>query len=658
MTVLQASFPGGGHKEGWIMGNACHQQSDGQVPVCVVTDLEGNILLSSQPTETSRWIITRARVNITRFWSASTAFIKCACELTDPTEPLPPLTFTEPYRPKFYPSPNEDTEVPYDLSQEENRTEKFPLGQMDEICVYLGYKDQLDDAIIPSDLGYRLLRVFVGCIDTVIEAFSPNDGASYSISCRDRMKYLMDSLASFNGAESEVLNNDIAGGKMSRKDVILAIARRAVGDLRGSAECGIVNCGAYIKDSLQSQGIDYTEGYDGFKNYKRIKEKITGTIGDKTLQENVYFLGGKTKDYFFEISVFPKFHIITGRMPYSNGSDLQNNYVVTERVPLEYIKQMSNLEPVMTEVFVDHRTGDFWYCPRGIDSSGLSDSSRMYRTYFNRICPAGVSKLYSAGNNSNGVQDKDLDVVHPCQMLILYREEQSILNWRSNIIVSKSNGDSSGEAMALHLRVRPPKFKDRAFPCTYYHVADPSINSSAEMVGVALAHARNVGKEVRAATAHLVGDPSLTPGEAIQILGNVPKNTIKSTSPQEMLDNAIEDRNNFTDYYNSYINLSIKLGEQIKQDPGTEVRPIDVGKDYVQVDGGTTITPSNSGGTNTQSMCNTSAGATPDAGSQPNNQLINFKEDPPTIWRLEGLIHRFNDGKPGYYTEIALVSPF
>ena len=690
MVVLQANFPGQNGQE-WILGDRCHQQSDGQVPVCVVTDLKGKVLLSSQATEGSRWMITRARVNITRFWSASTAFIKCACELTDPTEPLPPLTFIEPYRPSLTDTnfPNDDDD-PADLAGKSGRKERYPLGQMDEICVYMGYKDQLDEVISTEDLGSRLLRVFVGSIDFVIEAFSTNDGASYSINCRDRMKYLMDSVASFNGAESERIFSDVStnlDNKLSRKDVILAIARRAVGDLRGSAECGIVNCGAYIRDSLQSQAIDNTDSYDAFKNYKPGKQKITQKVKkekdgvEQDVTEEVYFLGGQTTTDLAQVSVFPKFHIITGRMPYSNGSDLQTNFVVTERVPLEYIKQMSTLEPVMSEVFVDHRTGDFWYCPRGTDSTGLSDSKRMYRTYFNRICPDGVSDLYSsiASSTSNDNSDnKEIVVtadnntpneVHPCQMLILYREEQSTLNWRSNIIVSKSNGDSSGESMTLHLRVRPPKLEGRAFPCTYYNLADPSISSSAEMVAVALAHARNVGKEVRSATAHLVGDPSLTPGEAIQILGSVPKNTVRPTTPAEMLANAITDRDNFTTYYTDYEKLAIELSEQIKSSSTTNVEPVEVGKSHVQLENGkTTMTPSNSGGSNTQSMCNinpaaaaattTTTTTTSQEAEEPNNQKITFREDPSTIWRLDGLIHRFNDGKLGFYTEIALITPF
>lgn len=341
-------------------------------------------------------------------------------------------------------------------------------------------------------------------------------------------------------------------------------------------------------------------------------------------------------------------------MPYSNSSDLQSNYVVTERVPLEYIKQMSNLETVMTEVFVDHRTGDFWYCPRGTDVTGLNDSTRMFRTYFNRICPDGVSTLYSTGSDTNNA----FNGVHPCQMLILYREEQSTINWRSNIIVSKSNGDDSGEAMTLHLRVVPPRFEGRAFPCTYYTVNDPSINSSAEMVGVALAHARNVGKEVRAATAHLIGDPSLTPGEAIQIVGSMPKNSISSLTNKEVLDNAIKDRENFIEYYNAYLDLAVSLNSQVKQSTDTGVQQVNIDSGYITAESGTSITPSNSGGTNTESMCNITPSTNAEDSPKPNNEKITFKEDPSTIWRLEGLIHRFNDGKPGFYTEIALVSPF
>ena len=686
MAVIQASFPGKTKDKEWVLGDSCHQQLNAQVPVLVVTDLKGVILISSQATDNSSWVVSRARVNISRFWTASTAFIKCSINLTNPEDCLPPLTFVEPFRPVKNPQAK-DGAVPEDLKTK-SRGRQFPLGQGDEICIYIGYKNYLGESITDSDLGTRLLRVYIGCIDTVIDSTSTNDGFSYSIECRDRMKYLMDSLSSFNSAESESLVSDIGkNGQVSRKDVIMAIARRAVGDLRNGISCDAANCGFYIRDedrtkTTNSQDISFSSGYDGFRNYQ---------VQDEN--SKITFLGGKTTDKLADISFFPKFNIITGRMPFSNGSDLQMNYVVTERVAVEYIKYLSLQEPVMTEVFCDHRTGDYWYCPRGVDTSGLNDPKRFYRTYFNRIAPAGVSELYGVRSDVDRTRDvstsidsalpsitsADPDIellvigakelpnsapeeVHACQKLILFREEQSTLSWRSNIIVTKSNAASGGEAMSIHLRVIPPRFKGRAFPCSYYTVIDPSINSSAELVGVALAYARSKGKEVRAATAHMIGDPSLTPGEAIQILGAAPKNSIQVPNHKELLDSAVADKKNFVTYYGQYQDLAVRLADQVKDSKGTTPESVSLPNDYVQSSGtGNTLTPNSSGATNTQIMCDFPL---PDENGKtseqqlPQNDLVAFKDDPETIWRLEGLIHRFNDGTPGYYTEVGLITPF
>lgn len=674
MAVIQANFPGKTKDNSWVLGDSCHQQANAQVPVLVVTDLTGVILISSEATDNSSWVISRARVNISRFWTASTAFIKCSINLTNPDDCLPPLTFVEPYRPvKNSQADDKDNNRPKDLKTKTDRRQ-FPLGQGDEICIYIGYKNYLGESITDADLGTRLLRVFIGSIDTVIDSTSTNDGFSYSIECRDRMKYLMDSLSSFNSAESESLVSDIGkDGQIPRKDVIMAIAKRAVGDLRNTTSCNAANCGFYIrKEENNTQDVSFSSGYDGFRNYQ---------VQDEN--SNITFLGGKTTDKLDDISFFPKFNIITGRMPFSNGSDLQMNYVVTERVAVEYIKYLSLQEPVMTEVFCDHRTGDYWYCPRGVDTSGLNDPKRFYRTYFNRIAPEGVSELYSERSKvdrstvNNTEEGVDIDVqaaedplpapeeVHACQKLILFREEQSTLSWRSNIIVTKSNAASGGEAMSIHLRVVPPRFEGRAFPCSYYTVVDPSINSSAELVGVALAYAKSKGKEVRAATAHMIGDPSLTPGEAIQILGAAPKNSIKVPTHKELLDSAITDKKNFVAYYGMYQDFALSLAQQVQDSKGTTPEPVSLSNDYATVatsEGGTAknnLIPSSPGSTNTQIMCDFPM---PDeSGSQsqlPLNDQVIFKDDPETIWRVEGLIHRFNDGTPGYYTELGLITPF
>ena len=124
MAVIQASFPGKTKDKEWVLGDSCHQQLNAQVPVLVVTDLKGVILISSQATDNSSWVVSRARVNISRFWTASTAFIKCSINLTNPDDCLPPLTFVEPFRPVKNPQAK-DGAVPEDLKTK-SRGRQFP----------------------------------------------------------------------------------------------------------------------------------------------------------------------------------------------------------------------------------------------------------------------------------------------------------------------------------------------------------------------------------------------------------------------------------------------------------------------------------------------------------------------------------------------------
>lgn len=73
------------------LGDKCHQQQAAMFPVMCVTDLQNKVLISNFPTQDSRWVITKGRVNITTYWDSSTAYFQCALPLLDMTEDVPPL---------------------------------------------------------------------------------------------------------------------------------------------------------------------------------------------------------------------------------------------------------------------------------------------------------------------------------------------------------------------------------------------------------------------------------------------------------------------------------------------------------------------------------------------------------------------------------------
>lgn len=188
------------------------------VPACVVTDIKTEkILASSAPffkqnsQEESSWVLSGAKVVITRFWSSSTAYFSLVCDLMDP-EQLTPA-------------------IPQDL-----RVEK-------EICIYMGYLDH-PRAVTFQDLATssvknsfpRLYRVYVGVIEVIATTMTGTGGCTVSFQCRDRMKWLMDSHTTFNPtAEGILIEKNVPKGP-KRSDLILAVARRGIGVIDPSEE--------------------------------------------------------------------------------------------------------------------------------------------------------------------------------------------------------------------------------------------------------------------------------------------------------------------------------------------------------------------------------------------------------------------------------------
>jgi hypothetical protein len=89
MTVqtetYKAHFPG--KKEdgkSWVLGDDCHMQKNGMIPICVIVkpDVEGTLFNNLSKSLTTNWVVNKVRVTVTRFWSASTAFINLVCDPT------------------------------------------------------------------------------------------------------------------------------------------------------------------------------------------------------------------------------------------------------------------------------------------------------------------------------------------------------------------------------------------------------------------------------------------------------------------------------------------------------------------------------------------------------------------------------------------------
>lgn len=731
------------------MGANCHQRQQGQFPAAVLTDIFGNILLSSYESRNNKWIIRSARPTITRFWSASTLYITCVCNRTDVSSPAPPLPNV--LHAQFIDSPGvsaeeeppasldeieeggltgavEDdiTNVAEDLgfieegeadtpsdtpageTDEENvepeegatpepsdvpAGEFFtaPLNKGDEIMLYLGMLPELRP-VLQSDLEdeNRLLRVFIGIVDTISVSDTANGGTTLTIQARDRMRYLMDSLVTYNSSEDfvEIIGLDPEENeddKATRSSVILQVARRSVGQITAkngtTPVCSRPTCGMRIDEGTiydienmfsegTFEGITPNIFYEGNYSYtarwtervrldgsmqrqnrsrttetvdkeevlssteqltpEQVREKLNiDPAGDDGIGRNSVIevsessqqgIGGSVVNYPMP-SYYPKFHIATGRIGFPDEK-FGRNFSLVDRVPLEYIKYLASQEIYPTEVFCDHRTGDFYYTPRANDTNGLFDPQRFYRTYYNRIVPAGHYPDHA-------------------QMLVSFREESSMVNFRSNIIVSNvesgPGGSDSSEAIQVHLKVVPKWLENKRFACTFYNFTDPTITNTAEAAIIALQVARTVSKETRAAVAVILGDPSIVPGEVVQVIGS---SLYPEDFDPEVLKKQVDE---FVEYNRLYNQTYVDYQEIIHDTSEGNVEDIT----NLNVAGGDPVNISNQADKdNAALMCGDNA-----------SKLV-FKEEPRSLWRVEAVIHHYNEGAAGFSTELALISPF
>lgn len=728
------------------LGAACHMRQNGQVPVAAITDIQGNIIFRNYESQLTKWVIRKLRTQVTRFWQASTAYIVLTTGNTDLEKgfsPLPTLGFNA-----RYPGSIQTLEL------------------NDEICIWLGYLDSLRP-VTDADLEEnRLLRVFVGVAETISATGTAKTGASLTIQCRDRMKYLMDSLTSYNSIEDLELTSGVETaeeGVVKRSTVIISLARRAMGHITGSSGDGDICpgpvCGktvdegiihdlqevatgaavaqAISPDVLYGNNIEstvkvkLTYDYSTFtklqKQHRKYQNQRTANarnvtvspdsndalrrsvLGDAEVEnqasgiENTLDIlpGVEGTTYSREIEVtvntsdprttpadiaaqatakareqdkfaddatavsspvtaeegsqerslrslttnvelpteMPKFHIVVGRRAYEQ-SDWGTSFSMVERRPLEYIKTLAAQEIAPTEVFQDHRSGDYYFTPRANDPTGLGDPAKFYRTYFWRAYPSGARP-------------------DQCQMLTTWKDERSTIGFRSNIVVTTIQAMGNDEqGITVHLKVVPKWLVGKKFACTYYTVSDPSIRSTNEAAVLAHKFARVNSKEVRGGQAEMLGDPSLCPGEVIQVIGSPSHQLL--TSDNNLDKTAYEEeRSLFKDYNQAYNDQYAAFANAVKDaDSGKESSSID----EIQVAGEPmSVNMQNiSGAEHGAAMCNL-GGNIPEqatASDSKNTAALTYPEEPRSIFRIQAVMHRFNDRTAGFFTEVYVISPF
>jgi hypothetical protein len=510
----------------------------------------------------------------------------------------------------------------------------FPLDKLDiekEVCLWIGYLNQFRP-VTQSDLGTSLLRVFVGVIENVQDTQSVHGGYTVTLQLRDRMKYLMDTSVTYNPAVDEN-----SGDMPYRSDLILEIAQRGIGQVEANTKpTGQQVDDPTISCSLCGKSILWDKEY--LYDLARAEKGDQGTLNlDGIPPANVWYQKGgplpaTTRTTSLQVPENPSFRIFTTRA----AINLQQspNFLVNQQVPIDVLKFLASQEVYPTEVFQDHRDGNFYYSPRANDATGLSDPKRFFRTYFFNVTPPN-------GNLVGGYNMSPPDVN---QMLMAFRSERSSIGLKTNFWVHKNAPAAQGGAQddwTLHLRVRPQALANTNYACKFARIYDPTITTAEEAAVVALNAARILAKETRAATAIVLGDPSITPGEVVQVIGS-------AILPQYGLQGANQDRQQFLDFDARYnTNLKTYAEESLKN----------AGASGDVQQGAEVTLPLYDGSSVTMKIAGSDQ-KNPDALICNAASQMNPLSDPPTLYRVEAIIHRFNVENQGFQTELALSTPF
>lgn len=639
------------------LGDKCHYslRRNCTQMAAAITDLEGNILFTNVETEKSNgWVLTGVKTYKTRFWAAGSATLVFGVKDHNLVSTLP----------KF----------PRELSSER------------QFCVFLGWIDSPRPISKRDLLEGNLIRDFVGVVDTVQFSGTGEGGATVKIEARDRMKWLLDSEIYYITSDSIQKGGESTKG---RSTILMDIAKRAIGVFDEEvAQAGEEETLEDIEEEDESESDedepeeegDELEEKENDKTLTRVEriqqdsreaqeerqeeddkdrvacntsgcgitirrpsdpKYIVDVILDADLPDtDVWYkdggpLQGLSSKSELRISQSPEFRIYTTRTV-GDGEAQDNNFLINQQYPIEMIRFLSFQEVYPTEVFCNHRDGHLYYVPRSVDSTALpkgdgtdGDPKRFNRTYYYKL-----GKVQS-------------DVINPNQELINFREERSTLATKTNFLVEQVGaGDLNATEFFYHLRAVPHELSDSpGFACKFQRIKDPSIEKDAEAAMVALAAARRTARETRVGMITTIGDPSFAPGEVVQIFGSpfLEEGGIKQ---KEI------DRSKFFDFNEERWNKMIKIYAELAKDEGQQFEDserVPLVEEDLEIEFNKS--------TETE-VANYLCQGVSKIKKKGGNEQTTFGEEPPTIFRVEAIVQKFQLGSSGFSTEIALVSPF
>jgi hypothetical protein len=519
---------------------------------------EPNSNLSTPPnTEgdltTLEWVVRSITINLVRDWSASTFEVVLTCSLPDkPNLQIPRLPDVSFYR---------KGEYPY-------------LDKEDEIRIYMGYIDSPQTPITADLLDWHpftvgqnisdpkkpLCPVFWGFIDK-IDFVGDRAGAQLVISGRDRCRIFQDTrVISLRSLERSVLEQKDEEGKVvpaiqgARSTILLDIARAAAGQSSDQNQFQLYEESdkkywKYIIGTQEEEGgilslppEDYSYGFSkasgGFTprvpNPQEPSSQISGGFTPRvpnpqepSSQIDV-LTDAMAPEKILEYATrkvnsrgYVRFHRWVFRPPIvTRGRNAI--YQVFNRVPIDIVNYLAANEERPIDFYSSHVNGDFLFAPRVLDTTGLKDPSRNYRTYFYNSWPE------KAGSPSHG------------QVILKIRAVSSTLGTFNRFSIASSGVSGRGEdtlaALTFILENYGQGLRGRNPnpPSRHQLIVDDNLNTyNNALIGattIAFQSSRSWSRELNAVQMTILGDPTLYPGEAIQVYNSVLHDYNVSTS--------------------------------------------------------------------------------------------------------------------------------
>ena len=608
----------------------------------------------------SKWVIRKARVMVTRFWDASTCYLVLQSHIPNLTDPIPSLP---------------------ELDGKELQPE-------DDIEVWAGYTSDNE-----SFNGGLQRKIFTGSIDIIDRVGTDRGGHSITIQGRDRMKWLMDTVVSYNAYNDQNPSSifsvkDLSPGEAEfkpRSEVILEIAQRGIGyipKLANSSDRFIEKGAVYDIHIAANDPSDETRIDNPDFHYQSMED----TPGFSLSNLNRYTIKSYTYGTNFEKEALayknPAFNIYVSRPGFDNVNEAIGGIGLNtmNQSPIDFIKYLAQHEVYPTELFQDHMNGCLYYTPRMNDIVGLDDrtgnevkgktykggainvtvensppkSDRLFRTYYYR--PESCIKTGKA-------LSKDIDFR---QQIFVLKEEESSLSVRTNYTVSNSSPDTDN-SIIIHYKSKPSSWEGKDFPSYFMQIDDENVETAAEAGAIATTFAGIHSRDTKSGMITLQGDPTLSPSEAIQIIGGMKTQDYK----KEKYESELKDFLNAQDIVNRDVrNLQEQIWnareESKKARFDNRGQPVDKGesKDTSSKGECDARTPTVDGTkreaciNNLNKEVNTSEVVETDKISGVESNDFYSAQQPPSIYRIEAIIHKYNDDKEGYYTEAMILSPY